>query len=199
MANNAFAAKESAEPSLSLPYWTVLIITKMTCARRWWILTVGEGEARSDITFWGPSGKVKDKEDSKDWKMEHSHVDCPHSFAGLPVTFCLSDFGRLHEVCLCSLSLSRSCVLSLSLTLSLQLQGVWMGTAQLWGPGSPLGLLKMTLVRNGDLWPPNGMDSLCWSASALTPASQICEEEATLVWWGIFKGKLEGLVIDLKG
>lgn len=98
---------------LSLHFWTVLIITAITCARTWLILTVGEGEAGSDITFCDPSLKVTDKEDSKDWKMQHSHLHCPHSFAGLPATLCLSDFGRIHEESLIKLYL---CCLFLSLS-----------------------------------------------------------------------------------
>lgn len=79
------------------------------------ILTEGEGEAGSDITFCDPSLKVTDKEDSEDWKMQHSHVHCPHSAAALPATLCLSDLGRIHEesfiklylCCFFSLSSSR--------------------------------------------------------------------------------------------
>lgn len=91
----AFAAKERW--AFSLHFWTVLIIAAISFARTWLILTVGEGEAGSDVTFCDPSLKVTDKEESKDWKMQHSHDHCPHSSAGLPATLCLSDFGRIHE------------------------------------------------------------------------------------------------------
>lgn len=52
------------------------------------------------------------------------------------------------------------------LALPLQLQGV--GTAQLRGPGTPLGLDEMMPAWNEELWPHNRTGSLCWSASMRT-------------------------------
>lgn len=192
----AFAAKERW--AFSLHFWTVLIIAAISFARTWLILTVGEGEAGSDVTFCDPSLKVTDKEESKDWKMQHSHDHCPHSSAGLPATLCLSDFGRIHEESFFKLYL-YCFFLSLSPFLcsfrgfewklhSWEVQAVpwacwrwcWFGT-------------EICDLRTGRT------ASVVQPPCVQTAAAQICEEKATLVWWGIFIGRLEGLFIDLEG
>lgn len=128
--------KEIDEASLSLHLWTLLILAATTRAGTRLVLTVGEGQAGSDIAFWRPSLQATDKEDRQDRKMQHSHVRGPRSSAGLPATLCFSDFSRIHEESFIKLYL---CCFSLSLSLSLQLQGGWMEAARLRGPGrSPL-------------------------------------------------------------
>lgn len=47
-------------------------------------LTVGEGEAWSDITFRDSCMKATNKKDSEGWETEPSHAHCPHASSGPP-------------------------------------------------------------------------------------------------------------------
>lgn len=77
-ANGALAAgRKSMRLPLSLHLRTALMIAATTRARAWSVLTVGEGEAGSDIALCHPSLQAADEEDREDRKTQRSHVGCP--------------------------------------------------------------------------------------------------------------------------
>lgn len=81
-------------------------------------LTVGEGEAWSDIAFRDSCMKATNKEHCVGWETEPSHTHCPHASSGLPANLQYLPFRFLGNSWSASF-LSRVYFLSLSLSLSL--------------------------------------------------------------------------------
>lgn len=61
------------------------ITIKYTTAKNLIKLTVGEGEAWSDIVFRDSYMKATNKEESVGWETEPSHTHSPHASSGPPV------------------------------------------------------------------------------------------------------------------
>lgn len=164
----------------------------MTRARTWLVLTVGEGQAGSDIAFCHPSLQATDKEDREDRKMQRSHVRRPHSSAGLPATLCFSDFSRIHEesfiklyLCCFSLSLPFSAAsggLNGSCTVARSRRSPWACWRWRW---SGMEICDLRMGRTASAGRPPCIQ---------TAASQICEEKSNVSQMRDFYRQAWGLV-----
>lgn len=164
-------------------------------------LTVGEGEAWSDIAFRDSCMKGTNKEDSVGCETEPSHTHCPHASSGPPANLQYLPFRFLGNSWKASF---LSCLFSLPLSLFLQLRlPEWKAYALWWSRSTPSGLQKMTLVWNDDLWPQNKTESIHRSASMRTQhrwvSAVICEDEGTTYTLVLCISKLVGFFIDLEG
>lgn len=92
-------------------------------------LTVGEGEAWSDIVFRDCCMKATNKEDSVGWETEPSHTHCPHASSGPPANLQYLPFRFLGNSWRASF---LSCVYFLSLSSCSSGLLEWKAYALLW-------------------------------------------------------------------